>query len=94
MTKFIEEIIIENKDYRNPYSDPEDVNLTTAVGPKKCKRLFFSNLGFLSRTFTNDRTAGEGGGHFFNSALPLPPTSQALRHSPRDYWRELTSAHR
>ena len=39
---------------------------------------FFFNLGFLSRTFTNHRTAGEG--HFFNSSLPLPPASQALRH--------------
>ena len=45
------------------------------------KRFFsFFYLGFLSRTFTNNRTAGEGGGHFFNSSLPLPPTPQALRH--------------
>ena len=42
--------------------------------------LFFFYLGFLSRPFTNHRTAGEGGGHFFNSSLPLPPTSQTLRH--------------
>ena len=41
---------------------------------------FFFYLGFLSRTFTNHRTAGEGGGRFFNSSLPLPPASQALRH--------------
>ena len=41
---------------------------------------FFFYLGFLSRTFTNHRTAGEGGGHFFNSSLPLPPASQAIRH--------------
>ena len=26
--------------------------------------LFFFYLGFLSQTFTNHRTAGEGGGHF------------------------------
>ena len=45
-----------------------------------------------SRT-TNDRTAGEGRGHFFNSSLPLPPASQTLRHYPGDYCRELTSAH-
>ena len=38
--------------------------------------IFFFCLGFLSRTFMNHRTAGEGGGHFFNSLLPLPPTSQ------------------
>ena len=36
--------------------------------------------GFLSRPFTIHRTAGEGGGHFFNSSLPLPPASQTLRH--------------
>ena len=37
-------------------------------------------LDFLSRTFTNHRTAGEGGGHLFDSSLPLPPASQTLRH--------------
>ena len=37
---------------------------------------FFSYLDFLWRTFTNDRTAGEGGGYLFNSSLPLPPASQ------------------
>ena len=40
---------------------------------------FFFNLGFLLRTFTNNRTASEGGGHFLNSSLPLPPASQTLR---------------
>ena len=54
---------------------------------------FFSYVGFLSRTFTNHRTAGEGEGHFFNSLLPLPPASQTLGHQPSDYCRELTSAH-
>ena len=39
---------------------------------------FFFYLGFLSRKFTNHRTAGEGGGHFFNSSPPLPPASQTL----------------
>ena len=34
---------------------------------------FFFYLGFLLRTFTNHRTAEEGGGYFFNSLLPLPP---------------------
>ena len=37
-------------------------------------------LGFLSQTFSNHRTAGEGEGHFFNSSIPLPPASQTLRH--------------
>ena len=44
------------------------------------KWTFFFYLGFLSRTFTIHRTAGEGGGYFFNSSLPLPAASQALRH--------------
>ena len=44
----------------------------------KQSAIFFS-LGFLSRSFTNHRTAGEGGGYFFNSSLPLPPSSQTLR---------------
>ena len=44
-------------------------------------RISFSYLGFLSQiTFTNHRTAAEGGGHFFNSLLPLPSASQTLRH--------------
>ena len=54
---------------------------------------FWSNLGFLSRTFTIHGIAGEGGGYFFKSCLPLPPASQTLRHQPDDYCRELTSAH-
>ena len=36
-------------------------------------------LGFLSQTFTNHRTAGKGGGYFFNSSIPLLPASQTLR---------------
>ena len=47
---------------------------------KAIKDFFFFYLGFLSRTFTNHRTAGEGGGHFFNSSKLLPPASQTLRH--------------
>ena len=54
---------------------------------------FFFYLDFLSRTFANHRTAGEGGGHFCNSSLLLPPASRALRHWPGDYCRELTFAH-
>ena len=53
---------------------------------------FFFYLGFLSRIFTNHRTAGEGEEHFFNSSLPLlPPASQTLRHQSGEYCRELTS---
>ena len=42
-------------------------------------KIFFY-LGFLLRPFTNQRTTGEAGGHFFNSSLPLPSASLALRH--------------
>ena len=41
---------------------------------------FFFYWGFLSQPFTNHRTASEGGGHFFNSSLSLPPASQIFRH--------------
>ena len=54
--------------------------------------IFSFYLGFLSQ-FTNYRTAGEQGGHFFNYPLPLPPASRILRHQPGNYCRELTSAH-
>ena len=40
------------------------------------QKTFFFYLGFLSRTFTNHGTAREWGRQFFNSSLPLPPTSQ------------------
>ena len=35
--------------------------------------VFFFYRGFLSLPFTNYRTAGKGGGHFFTSSLLLPP---------------------
>ena len=41
---------------------------------------FFFYLDFLSQPFTNNRTAGEGGAHVFNSSLPLPPASQIVRY--------------
>ena len=44
------------------------------------KEYNLADLGFLSRTFTIHGTAGEGGGYLFNSSLPLPPASRALRH--------------
>ena len=55
---------------------------------------FFFYLVFLSQPFTNHRTAGEGGGHSFNSSLPLPPASQTLRHQLGGYCIEFISAHR
>ena len=42
--------------------------------------LEFSSYKTELRTFTNHRTTGEGGGHFFNSSLPLSPASQTLNH--------------
>ena len=42
-----------------------------------CIYIFY--LGFLSQTFTNHRTAGEGAEHFFISSLALPPASQTFR---------------
>ena len=36
----------------------------------------FFYLGLLSQTISNYKTAREGGGHFFNSSLPLPPALQ------------------
>ena len=54
---------------------------------------FFFYLGFLSRIFTDHRTAVERGGHSINSSLPLLPASKTLRHQPGDYCRELTSPH-
>ena len=55
------------------------------------KKSFY--LSFLSQTFTNHRTAGEGGRYLFNSSLPLPPASQTLTHQPDNFCKELTSAH-
>ena len=47
-----------------------------------CDENFFLFLlsDFLSQSFTSQRTAGEGRGHFFNSWLPPPLASQTLRH--------------
>ena len=41
---------------------------------------FFFLSGFSFTTIMNHRTAGEEGGCFFNSSLPLPPASQTLKH--------------
>ena len=46
-------------------------------------------MGFLTRTFTIHRTAGEGGGYFLNYSLPVPPVSQTQQLY--DYCRELAS---
>ena len=51
-------------------------NKVFKIGPSK----FFFSVVFLSQTFMIHRTAGEGGGYFFNTSLLLPPASQALRH--------------
>ena len=56
-----------------------------------CQVCFFY-VDFLSRPFTNHRTAGEGGRHFIQPSLLLTPALQALRHQLGDYCRELTFA--
>ena len=61
-----------------------EIKMLVQLGKLKAAHVFFFcfffYLGFLSRTFTIHRTAGEGGGYLFNSSLPLPPASQTLRH--------------
>ena len=42
------------------------------------KKDFFFYLGFLLRTFTNRRTAGEGAGQFFNSYYHFHPLHRHL----------------
>ena len=58
------------------------VRFAYRVAKRKSLLLFFSYLSFLLRTITIQRTAGEGGGYFYSSSVPLPPASQTLRHSP------------
>ena len=55
----------------------------------------FFQWALFSLSFTNHWVAGEGGGHFFSSSVPLLPASQALTHWPGDCWggRGLASAH-
>ena len=76
-------------EFRNSYS----ADFCRMTAQETVHSFPFFYLGFLLRTFTNDRTAGQGEGHFFNSSLPLPPASQARRHWPGDCCGELTSAH-
>ena len=82
---------------RNLHAASQQTVVFMAIDSPKVLEQFvffvFFYLGFLLRKCTNHRTAEEGGGHFFNSSLPLPPASQTLRHQPGDYCRELTSAH-
>ena len=70
---------------------PQQANMI--VAHIDISKIYFFYLCFVSRTFTNHRTTGEGGGHSINSSLPLPSASKTLRHYPGDYCRELTSAH-
>ena len=56
------------------------VEIMMLVKKLKIKTInFFFYLGFLSRTLMNLRTAGEGGGHLFNSSLPFLPTSHIFK---------------
>ena len=75
----------------------EDKSMLLAHFKKTFPLTLLGTLFFFSFFFFHEnagiRTAGEEGGHFFNSSLPLLPASQTLRHQPGDYCRELTSAH-
>ena len=42
--------------------------------------IFFFLPGFYFTTIHELQTAGEGGGHFFNSSVSLAPASQTFRH--------------
>ena len=68
---------IRIKMYKKKYNQ---VRLILAVFASIYLWNFFFYLGFLSRTFTHRRTAGEEAGHFFNSSPPLPPASQTIAH--------------
>ena len=46
---------------------------------KSPTQTFFMSV-FFSQTFIDHRTTGEGGEHFFNSSLSLPPGLQTLSH--------------
>ena len=54
--------------------------MNTAFHERSIITTFFFYLGFFSRTFTIHRTVAEGGSYLFNSSLPFPLASQALRH--------------
>ena len=45
----------------------KDANLGSCTGVICIPTVMIFYVGFPSRTFTNHRTAVEGGGHFFNS---------------------------
>ena len=48
----------------------------------------------FSQPFTDQRTAGEEGGHFFNSSVPLPAASQTLSLISRAITAESSLLHR
>ena len=60
------------------YLDPKWLPSKLIIKNTRLKMQFFFYHDFLSRTFTNHRTAGKEGGHFFNSSLPIPSASQTL----------------
>ena len=61
------------------------------VAASELNSIFLFYLGFLLRTFTNHRTAGEGGGHFFISSLPLPPKALLKRYRYLDISQAITA---
>ena len=73
-----------------PIHIPQHIHATLPIYIHSSPCIYFFYLGFLSRTFTTHKTAGEGG---YLLTLPLPPTSQILRKQVGDYCREWTSVH-
>ena len=70
-----------------PFFHGECVNLTVS---QKFDNFY---LGFVSRTFTIHRTAGEGGCYVFYYSVPLLLALYALKHKPGNCSRELASPH-
>ena len=73
------------KNIFNEFANPKLIALPTGKGNTRLKYYALSTYK-LSRS--------GGGGHFFNSSLPLSPASQALSQWPGDYCREPISTYR
>ena len=58
-----------------------DIKKSVYTRKRELEEFKVFSLGFLSLTFTIHSAAREGGGYIFNSSLPPPPASQAVRHS-------------
>ena len=75
-------VVVKSKIFKVFHNDSPFMkwSLLGGFGPLLFFFCLFFYLDFLPQPLTNQRTAGERGGHFFNSSLPLPPASQTLRY--------------